>query len=78
MVPNSLILYNLTAVCPTPISPTNGQVIFTGTSIGDVATYSCNPTLELIGSTTATCSWISEDLAAFSHARPTCDCKLVS
>ena len=45
---------------------------FTGTSVDDTATYTCNMGFELIGSTSVTCTQIDESSAAFLPAAPVC------
>ena len=41
------------------------MVAFTGNSIGDTATYSCNLGFELIGATTVTCTQVDMNSASF-------------
>ena len=60
------------ALCPDSANIANGMVTFTGNSVGDTATYTCNPGFELIGSPTATCSLESSISAVFSPAPPEC------
>lgn len=57
------------AVCPDPAQPANGVVVFTGNSVGDTATYSCDAGFELVGSASATCT---ESSASFEPGLPTC------
>ena len=60
------------ALCPDPANIVNGMVTFTGNSVGDTATYTCNSGFELIGSMTTTCTLVDVDFAAFSPAPPVC------
>ena len=60
------------AQCPDPADPVNGMVTVTGTSVGDTATYTCNPGFELIGSASATCTQVDVNSAAYSPAPPEC------
>ena len=60
------------ALCPDPVDPLNGMVTFTGNSINDTATYSCNMGFELAGSATATCTQVDVNSAAFSPLPPVC------
>ena len=64
------------ALCPDPVDPVNGMVTFTGNSVNDTATYSCNMGFELVGSATATCTQVDVNTAAFSPAPPVCRRKL--
>ena len=73
----------LLALCSHPSAPTNGEVNVTGTSIGDIATYTCNVGFELIGNATATCikdpssnnaSFVN-NTASFETPALTCDRK---
>ena len=63
-----------TALCPDPDEPVNGVVTFTGNSMDDTATYTCNMGFELVGSATATCTL--EEVAAFFPEPPQCRRKL--
>ena len=45
---------------------------FTGNSVNDTATYSCNMDFELVGSATTTCTQVDVNSAAFSPAPPVC------
>ena len=60
------------ALCPDPVEIFNGMVTFTGNSVDDTATYTCDPGFELIGGTTTTCTPVDESSAAFSPAPPVC------
>ena len=42
-------------LCPNLVNPANGMVVVTGNSVGDNATYTCDPGFELEGATTRTC-----------------------
>ena len=64
------------ALCPDPADPVNGMVTFTGNSINDTATYSCNMGFELVGSASATCTQVDVNTAAFSPVAPVCRRKL--
>ena len=50
----------------------NGMVIFTGNSVGDTATYTCNLGFELIGSAFPACMQVDLNSAAFSPEAPVC------
>ena len=50
------------------------MVTFTGNSIDDTATYTCNMGFELVGNATATCTL--EEVATFSPEPPECRRKL--
>ena len=60
------------ALCPDPADIVNGMVTFTGNSVGDTATYTCNAGFELIGSATTTCTQVDADSAVFSPEPPQC------
>ena len=60
------------ALCPDPADIVNGMVTFTGNSVGDTATYTCNAGFELIGSVTTTCTLVDVNSAGFSPAPPVC------
>ena len=59
-------------MCPDPIAPVNGMVTFTGNTVDDTATYSCNTGFDLVGSATAECVQVGLSTAAFSPAPPVC------
>ena len=59
-------------MCSDPVGIANGMVTFTGNSVGDTATYTCNSGFELIGSATATCIQVNGNSAAFSPVPPVC------
>ena len=59
------------ALCSNPVDIGNGMVTFTGNSIGDTATYSCNAGFELDGGAT-TCTAVDENSAEFSPQPPVC------
>ena len=42
-------------MCPNLVNPANGMVVVAGMSVGDIATYTCDPGFELEGVTTQTC-----------------------
>ena len=60
------------AKCPDPSDPRNGSVTTTTTSIGGVASYSCDSGFELSGVGTATCLQVDANNTIFSPAPPTC------
>ena len=59
-------------LCPDPVDPVNGMVTFTGISVNDTVTYSCNVGFELVGSGTAMCTEVDANSAAFSPVPPVC------
>ena len=60
------------ALCPDPVDPVNGMVIFAGNSVNDTTTYSCNMGFELVGSANVTCTQVDVNSAGFSPAPPVC------
>ena len=60
------------ALCPDPADVVNGMVMFTGNSVGDTATYTCNSSFELIGNAYVTCTQVDVNSAAFTPAVPVC------
>jgi len=48
------------------------MVTFIGNSVGDTATYTCDPNFELIGVTTTTCTEVDVNTAEFSPNPPVC------
>ena len=60
------------ALCPDPADIVNGMMMFTGNSVGDNATYTCNSGFELIGSASTTCMQVDVNSATFSPAAPVC------
>ena len=48
------------------------MVTFTGNSVGDTATYTCNLGFELIGNASTTCTQLDMNIAAFAPAAPVC------
>lgn len=68
-----IILFNFQylALCSSPADPVNGDVTFTGNSVGSAATYTCSSGFELIGDVVATCSLFGTT-ASFEPAAPTC------
>ena len=60
------------AMCPDPVDIANGTVTFTGNSVNDTATYTCNTGFELIGNATTTCTQVDMNTAAFQPAPPSC------
>ena len=65
-------IYFCTALCPDPVEPVNGMVTFSGNSVDDNATYSCNMGFDLVGSSTAMCTQVDANSAEFSPAPPVC------
>ena len=59
-------------MCSDLIDIVNGMVTFTGSSVGDTATYTCNSGFELVGSATVTCTQVDMSSATFSPATPVC------
>ena len=75
MYANGSIVYIITpaAVCPNPPAIVNGMRTFTGNSVGDTATYTCDSAFELIGNATTTCIAAPNGTSAvFSPAQPVC------
>ena len=58
------------ALCPDPPALANAMVTFTGNSVSDTATYTCNPGFELIGDPTTTCTAASNGNSAVFPAVP--------
>ena len=58
------------ALCLDPPAIVNGMSTFTGNSVGDTATYSCNTGFELIGDLTTMCTQIDATSAAFPAVPP--------
>ena len=85
MLPHSLhnIVFTImscsAALCPDPAHIVNGMVTFTGNSVGDTATYTCNSGFELIGNASTTCTQVDVNSAAFSPAAPVCrrECSVI-
>ena len=65
-------LFFCTALCPDPVDHVNGMVTFSGNSVDDNATYSCNMGFELVSSSTALCTQVDANSAEFSPAPPVC------
>ena len=61
-----------TALCLGPPDIVNGTVTFTGNSVGDTATYTCDPGFELDGNTSVMCTQVDVNSAAFFPAAPVC------
>ena len=66
------LTYCSPALCPDPLDIDSGIVTFTGNSVGDTATYTCDSGFELIGVATTTCTQINANFAAFSPQLPFC------
>ena len=60
------------ALCPDPVDIVNGMVTFTGNSVGDTASYTCNSDFELIGGATTTCTLVDVNTAVFTPDPPVC------
>ena len=60
------------ALCPDPVDIEYGMVTFTGNSIDDSATYTCDPGFELIGNATTTCTLVDASSTAFLSVPPFC------
>ena len=60
------------ALCPDLPAIVNGMVTISGNSVGDTATYTCDPGFELIGVTTTTCTQVDVNTAVFSTNPPSC------
>ena len=67
-----IMLSLLAATCPFLSPPNNGSVSLTGVSIGDTATYTCDPGFNLVGTEVRTCEQIGPGLAAWSGSAPIC------
>ena len=65
-------IYFCTALCPDPVDPVNGMVTFSGNSVDDNATYSCNMGFELVSSSTTMCTQVDANSAEFSPTPPVC------
>ena len=73
-----IVIYYSAALCPDPDDIDNGMVTFTGSSIGDTATYSCDLDFVLIGGATTTCTLVDANSAAFQPAPPSCGCEYIN
>ena len=60
------------ALCPNPVDIGNGTVTVAGNSVGDTATYTCDPGFKLIGDPTTMCTQVDGDTAEFQPAPPVC------
>ena len=58
------------ALCPDPPALVNSMTTFTGNSIGDTATYTCDSGFELIGNSTITCTAVDGNSAIFPTIPP--------
>ena len=63
------------ALCPDPPTITNGIRTFTGNSVGDTATYSCDSGFELIGIATMTCTAAVDESSAVFLPVPPPECR---
>ena len=59
-------------MCLDPPAIVNGMRTFTGNSVGDTATYTCDSGFELIGGATATCTEVDVNTAEFTPVPPVC------
>ena len=60
------------AECDDLHDPLFGNVSLSGNSIGDVATYVCDPGFELVGQPTRTCEQLNPQTADWSGEEPVC------
>ena len=58
------------ALCDDPPEIINGMVTFTGNSVGDTATYTCNLGFEMIGINTTTCIQVNVNSATYPSIPP--------
>ena len=56
-------------MCLNLVNPANGMVVVTGNSVGDTATYTCDPGFELEGALTRTC----QSNGTWSGIPPVCE-----
>ena len=77
LITDRFIVYVLLALCPDPPGIDHGEVTFTGNSIGDNATYTCNSGFKLVGPPVTVCSKLPNFLflAFFQPEAPTCQRK---
>ena len=54
--------------CPNVSEPANGEVLLSGLSVGDTATFTCNTGYELVGEQTITC----QNNGTLSNSPPVC------
>ena len=72
-LPLQIIHYFCFAVlCPDPADLVNGMVTFSGNSVGDTATYTCNSGFELVGNANVTCMQVDENSAAYPTVLSLC------
>ena len=69
---HSLHLSYSAALCSDPVDIDSGLVAFTGNSVGDTVTYTCNLRFELIGNVITTCTQVDANSATFQPAPPFC------
>ena len=60
------------ALCLDLVVIDHGEVTFTGNSVGDTASYTCNSGFELIGGDTITCTQVDANSAVLQPAPPFC------
>ena len=60
------------AECANLPDPPFGDISLSGNSIGDVATYVCDPGAELVGPQTRTCEETDPGIADWSDEEPVC------
>ena len=63
------------ALCPDPDGIDNGMRTFTGNSVGDTATYTCNSGFELIGDPVTTCTAAMDGNSATFPPVPPPECR---
>ena len=59
-------------MCPDPVDIANGMLTFTGNSVGDAATYTCDSGFEFIGGATTICTQVNLNSATFQPIPPVC------
>ena len=64
---HSSLVYCPAALCSDPDGIDHGNVTFTGNSVDDTATYTCNSSFELIGNANTTCTQLDMYTAMFSQ-----------
>ena len=65
------------ALCSSPNSLVNGTVTFTGNSVGDNATYTCDTGFELVGEGQSQCTQLDNSNASFVPGTPMCNRKFI-
>ena len=68
-----MLIFFTIALCPVPNNISNGTVTFSGNSVGDNATYTCDTEFELIGDAETICTQATDmNSASFVPAEPIC------